>query len=53
MDGYDRCRQWKLPLIPSHEQKLSTTLTIATITYAEIDKLQVWMVIGAWVRKLG
>jgi hypothetical protein len=45
-EGYERCRErklpskpsheHKLPSMPSHEQKLSTTLTISSKTYAEI-----------------
>ena len=41
----------KLPSMPSHERKLSTTLMIPTMTYAEIYELRVWMVGGVWVRK--
>jgi len=48
---YDRCRKRKLPSMPSHERKLSTTLVSPTITYAEIYKLQGQMVGGVWVRK--
>jgi len=50
-EGYDRCRQRKLPSMPSHERKLFTTLTIPTMTYAEIRATGM-MVVGAWVRKL-
>jgi len=50
-EGYDRCRLQKLPSMPNHERKLSTTLTIPTMTYAEIRATGM-MVIGAWVRKL-
>jgi len=60
-EGYERCRQRKLPSMPSHEQKLpsmlsherklSATLMIPTTTYAEIYELRVWMVGGVWVRK--
>jgi len=52
IDGYDRCRQPNLASMPSHERKLSTTLRIPTMTYAEIYELRVWMVIGERVRKL-
>jgi len=60
-EGYERCRQRKLPSMPSHEQKLpsmlsherklSATLMIPTTTYAEKYELRVWMVGGVWVRK--
>jgi len=49
--GYDWCRQRKLPSMPSHEGKVSTTLTIPKTTYTEIYDLRVWMVGGVWVRK--
>ena len=50
-EGYERCRQRKLPSIPSHKRKLSITLMILITTYAEIYELRVWMVGGIWVRK--
>jgi hypothetical protein len=50
IDGYDRCRQRKLPSMPVTSGS-STTLTISTKTYAEIQATGV-MVVGAWVRKL-
>jgi len=54
-EGYDRCRQQKLPSMPSHEmlpsmpsheRKLYTTLMIPTMNYAEIYELRVLMVGG-------
>jgi hypothetical protein len=50
-EGYQRCRQRRLPSMPTHERKLCTSLTIPTLTYAKIYELQVWMVGGVWVRK--
>jgi len=60
-EGYERCRQRKLPSMPSNEQKLpsmlsherqlSATLMIPTTTYAKIYELRVWMVGGLSVRK--
>jgi hypothetical protein len=40
-----------LPSMPSDERKLPNTVTIPTLTYAEIYELQVWIVGGVWVWK--
>jgi len=48
-DGYDRCRQWKLPSMPNHERKIyhpDEFRQRPTPRY----KLREWMVGGAWVQ---
>jgi len=49
IDGYNWCRQRKLPSIPSHKQMLYH-LMIPMMTYTEIQAAGM-MVVGVWVRK--
>jgi len=49
-DSYDRCRQWKLPSMPSHEGKLYDPDNSDNDLRRDIRATGM-MVVGAWVRQ--
>ena len=51
IDSYDRCRQRKLPSMPSHEQKLHHPDNSDNDLRRDIQATGM-MVVGGWVRKL-